>query len=775
MRRIHLLSALLVAVARIDDRALVAQPAADTSVLDIAEQPSHTCCRAVAVDPEGRLLATADGDAVTIWDLETGLELRTLVARARPIASRPREPIETNGYSGLGFDPSGRYLASTAVDNSNPRTADRARTLAVPYVWEVSTGRDLSAVDWTYDAVTQRTVSSAFPFNPAETLFWQVVGDQSAASRLASYRGRATTFDPSGRLGVSFIPEGGLGYPYRLTVIDLASDRELWTMRTPTGVGEPPAVVFSPDGRWVVIATAESHSVFEARSGSHVVDLDGRAWAFSRDSTRLVGISKNQVRVFTVADWTSLLDIRVSGDQALYRVFIAPPGDRIIAASDHAIHVWEAASGRLVRQIPFDAARPAQSLAMSPQQRWLAVGTGHRSRFNATGQPGEVILWPLDGATVPQQLWSEEDVSIRAVAFSQDGRRLAAISYGETGSRGGPIFDGDISICVLPECRARSRLLMRREEERQGDYDVIPEAAATELAFSRDGSTLAAAVLGLRAYRPAGQRYREFEPYSRLLLYDAKTSLLQQSVDMFNSPGFSALALSVDGAYVATGHDQNTLRVWRAATGRQQGLFRWPIADRRDVLGNALFGDSITGLAFHPDGRRLAVSRHDGVALLDVVRRTRREIVAERGFGYSAVSFSPDGSLVVSAGGRVHGTSFVDARITAWDTATLTPQWILDLATPEISRAVFEPSGKWLAVSTTNSVSVHDTKSGARIATLATLATGDWLAWTPDGQYAGSPAGIARLAGVRSGRVVLPLSAVGRQVSLEVLLAQALP
>src|SRR4029450_8706068 len=100
----------------------------------------------MTVENEGRLLATTHANQVTLWDLDTGLEVRTVVPRARAISRQPAEAVPSvanSSYPGLAFDPSGRYIALTPVDNLNPRTFNRGRFLAIPHVWEVETGIDL--------------------------------------------------------------------------------------------------------------------------------------------------------------------------------------------------------------------------------------------------------------------------------------------------------------------------------------------------------------------------------------------------------------------------------------------------------------------------------------------------------------------------------------------------------------------------------------------------------------------------------------------------------
>ena len=746
------------------------------SRLDVVEQRERKCCDGIAIDPGGRLLATKQYGEVTLWDLETGLELRTLVPRARAIARRPAEAIAsvaTDSYSGLAFDSSGRYVALTASDNLNPRTFNRARLLAIPHVWEVETGRDVSDVDWTYDPVTQRTGSPRFPFDPGETIFWQVTSDSAVASNLARYRGPASTFSPDGRLGVAFAAQGGPDYAYRLSVIDLDSNRVLWERRVPGG--EPPTAHFSPDGRRVVILALNDAWVLDARTGAQVSGIGGsngvgRA-AFSRDSRRLATVRKNQVQVLDASDWRVTADMRAPDDERLTVVTFTHDGRRVIAASGQTVYVWDATSGQGVRQISMAGGRPMQSVAISPRGRWLAAGSastlpGLSTRISEW--PSTVALWPLAGDGSPRRLWSDDaDLSILAVAFSPAEERIARVSFSEFVSRSGPQFWGNVSITTLPDSASQTPL----NGGEPTPSDLAQGEGAKDVIFTRDGSTIVVGGLGLRGDPPDDPV--EFSPYPQLTSYDTRALTPRRVVDL-DGRDFTALAASRDGTLLAAGNDANVVRLWTSATMQQRGIYRWPVIVRRDVVGSALNGGSITSLAFHPDGRRLAVARNDGVALLDLERGTRRDITTSKDRDYSAVAFSPEGSSLVVASGIVQGRRFVDARIEQWVTATMRPGWAMDLGATDLPRVVFAPGGKWFAVASSGGVLIHDANTGAHLATLAILATNDWLMWTPDGRYAGTPDGVARLAAIRRGRQALPIASAGRRMDVQELIKQLL-
>jgi len=746
--------------------------------VDIVEQPRRLCCDAIAIDGTGRLLATAFNNDVTMWDLETGLEVRTLVPRARAIAGMPAaeavDSVAVGGYSGLAFDPSGRYVALTAVDNVNPRTFVRGRLLAFPQVWEVETGRDVSAVEWSYDAALQRTVSAEFPFDPREVLFWQLTTDPAVASKLARYGGSATTFSPDGRLGIAFAPEGaGPDYAYRLTAFDLDASRELWTRRTVGG--SPPMATFSPDGRLLVVASWNVAHVIDARTGAQIAEVPGGRVAFSGDVRRLVVAREGEAHVFAAPDWRPVAQMRVPDAHRIQGVVFTPDA-RVIGVTDQAIHVWDAA-GQALRRFSMDGAWPVQSMTVSPGGRWLAVGTPRiRPGLSPeTDRFAAVFAWPLSGVDGPRPLWAEGDLSILDVAFSADETRVGRVAFAERPRGGRPWFDGGITIQHLATAEQQN-LDNEDGDVRQGRYDVVPRAAAQHLAFTSDGATIVAGMLGLRA-RAADRdsRFeREFTRFPQLVFLDARTLQPRRVVEMGGSE-FTALAVNGDGSLVATGHDANTVRVWAAATARQRTYFLWPEIDRRDVLGGRIFDGWVTGLAFHPDGRRLAVARHDGVALVDVVAGSRQNIAEGRQRSYSAVSVSPDGTSLVFASSIESGEAFVDTRISQWITATGRPGWELVLGDTSVTRLAFAPTGTWFAVATSGGVEIHGAATGAHLATFALLGTADWLVWTPDGRYAGSPAGIARLGAVRRGNRAVPLATVGRQLELRDLLAQVLP
>jgi WD40 repeat protein len=134
------------------------------------------------------------------------------------------------------------------------------------------------------------------------------------------------------------------------------------------------------------------------------------------------------------------------------------------------------------------------------------------------------------------------------------------------------------------------------------------------------------------------------------------------------------LAADVDDQTVLLGCDDGTLRrlaadgrrevlfeaksgwIENVATTRQTGLRAFSVARKVNLLdasGEAVayFADlpsTPTGLAFSPDGKRLAVARYNGVSIWDLGSGSLINDLFWRG-SHTAVAWSPDGRYIVTA------------------------------------------------------------------------------------------------------------------------------
>ena len=111
------------------------------------------------------------------------------------------------------------------------------------------------------------------------------------------------------------------------------------------------------------------------------------------------------------------------------------------------------------------------------------------------------------------------------------------------------------------------------------------------------------------------------------------------------------LAYTPDGKRLATASDDGTAKVWDATTGRE--LLTLPIKD----------GHGRHGVAFSPDGKRLATSTNSGeVTVWDIVTGQAVLILSGHTDRISGVAFSPDGKRLA--------TTSDDRTARIWDAIT---------------------------------------------------------------------------------------------------------
>ena len=124
----------------------------------------------------------------------------------------------------------------------------------------------------------------------------------------------------------------------------------------------------------------------------------------------------------------------------------------------------------------------------------------------------------------------------------------------------------------------------------------------------------------------------------------------------------TAVAFSPDGRRLASaGHDR-TVRVWGPAVG----------AELAALTGHT---DTVSAVAFSPDGRRLASASWDGmVRLWDPATGVQQATLSGHDGRVAAVAFSPDGQRLASAG--------YDQTVRLWDSKAMVALSLLRLDAP---------------------------------------------------------------------------------------------
>ncbi|KAJ6456305.1 hypothetical protein DFH09DRAFT_1505558 [Mycena vulgaris] len=156
-------------------------------------------------------------------------------------------------------------------------------------------------------------------------------------------------------------------------------------------------------------------------------------------------------------------------------------------------------------------------------------------------------------------------------------------------------------------------------------------------------------------YSPDGTRIASGSNDNTIRVWDAVTGQLVGEPLVGHSDSVLSVAFSPDGTRIASGSDDKTVRVWGAATGQPVG---------EPLTGHS---GSVWSVVFSPDGRHIASGSADKT--IRVWDTMMGQLVGEPLAGHSdsvwSVAFSPDGMHIASGS--------ADKTIWVWDAATGQP------------------------------------------------------------------------------------------------------
>ncbi len=453
--------------------------------------------------------------------------------------------------------------------------------------------------------------------------------------------------------GLDFSPDGTrlatTGYDGTVRLWDVAEGRELALLgRHPGGAT---GLDFSPDGTRLATSGLEDGTVYlwDALEGGLVYSFTAHyapAWyvTFSPDGERLATASVDgTAKVWDAATGEELRTLAGHGGLVSVVAF-SPDGERLATSSfDTTVRVWDAASGQSLLTLSGHTSMVSW-VTFSPDGQWLATAS----------VDGTARVWDAASGRLLLTLPGHVGVVI-GVAFSPDGTRLAS---------GG--FDGTTRLWDLsPDHELRTL--------------VGYGAEVYALAFSPDGARLATT---------------SFDGTARL--WDVASGRLLLTLANEGGLPMRAVAFSPDGAHLVTGSADGTATVWDSDSGQVLLTLR----------GHALgpggegFITGITGVAYSPDGRRIATAGDDGTAKVwDATNG--EELFTLRGHrpsgiglppyeGVVRVVFSPDGTRLATAG--------ADGTARLWDAESGEELLVLESGSGSVVVDVaFSPDGTRLA------------------------------------------------------------------------------
>ncbi|TRU34720.1 MAG: protein kinase [Microcystis aeruginosa Ma_MB_F_20061100_S20] len=187
-----------------------------------------------------------------------------------------------------------------------------------------------------------------------------------------------------------------------------------------------------------------------------------------------------------------------------------------------------------------------------------------------------------------------------------------------------------------------------------------------------------------------------------------------------HSDFFRSVVYSLDGRYLASGMVNNTIKIWEVATGREL----------RTLTGHS---GPVLSVVYSPDGRYLASASSDKTIKIWQVA-TGRELCTFAGHSdwVRSVVYSPDGRYLASASS--------DKTIKIWQVATGRELCTFTGHSRGVRSVVYSPDGRYLASgSVDNTIKIWEVATGKELRTL----TGHSdrvrsVVYSPDGRYLAS-------------------------------------
>lgn len=222
------------------------------------------------------------------------------------------------------------------------------------------------------------------------------------------------------------------------------------------------------------------------------------------------------------------------------------------------------------------------------------------------------------------------------------------------------------------------------------------------------------------AYSPDGQRLASGGDDNTVRLWDISSQSEIKYLDG-HTDWIKSVAFSRDGQLLASAGMDGTVKLWDASSGIK-------LTSRKQ-------GDRVEAAVFSPNGEAFATSGNiDGfIDLWAVSGRNIRHVnrITEHRSLVSSVAFSPNGQLLASAGD--------DDTVRLWNVADGSEISILTGHSKDVTSVAFSPDGKKLASgSKDNTVKFWEVFSRKEFATLKHKSYVESLAFSPDGDMLAS-------------------------------------
>ncbi|MBW4616902.1 MAG: NACHT domain-containing protein [Desmonostoc vinosum HA7617-LM4] len=532
---------------------------------------------AVAFSPCGQILASGSYDqTIKLWSIQTGECLKSL-------------PGHVSGIRSIAFNPSGTILASSGNEN-------------IIRLWDVNTGESLKTLDGhsdyvrsvAFDPSGMRLISGS-GHRDNTIRIWDINSGECLKILHGHTKGiRSIALNSTGEI----LASGSSDRTIRLWDINTGKCLNILQGHTDTVM----SVVFSTCDQIIASSGVDQKvRLWDVQTGECLKIIPGhnnvvRSLAFNPSAQTLASGSYDKtVKIWDINTCECLKTIQGHADW-ISSVAFNPSGKTLASGGNDATIIWDANTGKCLKTLQVHTAW-VFSVAFSPCGKMLA----------SSGADAKVRLWNLDTGECLKILSGHTDW-IYSIVFSTDGKLLASSSS-----------DRQLKVWSIATGQCLTTI----------DAD---QSTVHSVAFNPINGTLASGGFD-----------------SNIKFWDVNTGECLKILQ-----GHSGTIRSVDfhpsSKILASGSSDSTVRLWDLETGECLKILQGHSKVVQDI-------------AFSPDGQILATGSEDfTIKLWNIPTGECLKTLQEHTAWVFSVAFSPDGETLIS-GSR-------DETIKIWDIKT---------------------------------------------------------------------------------------------------------
>lgn len=614
----------------------------------------------VAVSPDDSLIAVARSSGggqkrygrVDLWDSSTGELLRTITGFDGPIWS-------------MTFSKDGRSLITVSTEYHDEKVQTSVRNysqkvLAELKWWNVQTGEfikrlplakeDVSSVEatWSPDghafAFIERYVryqvlnvnTQGLPSDQSWRSGYETVEevdlkllDSETAQRKVKVEDVQNTF--YGRLSWLFARLEKPVFSSDGTMIAAISGEQVvvWNVATGKKVrtlknlnGQPTAIAFSPDNRFVAVAATKGRSMPGGESDISILDI---------------GTGKSVNRLTGKNDVIACLQFVVRGQAILMGTLQYKPGTAM-----GTIKLWDMRNNRM-KSIDIHEGIAVSSMTLINNQSAVLVRSGDEVEVR------DARTWQVvhsfeatkdDKAEVIRRSRLVLNANrAMAVAFSHDGTTVSAEIPGE-GIRRWDARTGGVR-ALIPHAKSADDAMLALSSD--GDFVVETTAEGVRLRDLLNGTTKQIPVdtddpISALTLSPDKRTLITADESGLVHIWDTETGQSKKTIQIGQQ--VTAVAIDATSQFLAAARADRSIVLWDLKTGAVRSEFR-----KHENVVNAL--------AFSPDGTTLASGGDDRTAILwDLASGKSKRTLKGHDMTVTSLAFSPDSLTLASGSGN---------------------------------------------------------------------------------------------------------------------------